>query len=108
MRRELDFRRVAVAQVALYSIGEAPARVREVGVPSSREREAERVRAGANARIVRTHELAEPSWMRVDELRRVDDEAVDDAPEAIFRPVLLDLLGTDAAVRFRSAARLVQ
>ena len=46
--------------------------------------------------------------MRVDECRRIHDEAVDDTPEALFRAVLLDLLGPDAAVRFRSAAALVQ
>ena len=108
VRRELDFGRVAVSQVALDAVGEAPTRVREVGVAAAREREARTVRTGANAGVVRTHELAEPAGMRVDECRRVDDEAIDDAPKRVFRAVLLDLLGSDAAVRFRSAAGLVQ
>jgi len=46
--------------------------------------------------------------MRVDECRRVDDESVDDTPEAIFRPMLFDLFGSDAAVRLGGAAGLVQ
>ena len=84
MRRELDFGRVSVSQVALDAVGEAAARVREVGVPAAREREREAVRAGANAGVVRTHELAQPAGMRVDECRRVDDEAVDDAPKRVL------------------------
>ena len=51
MRRELDFGRVAVAQVPLDAVGEAAARAREVGVAAAREREAKRIRARADAGI---------------------------------------------------------
>ena len=80
--------------------------VEHVSAPA--EGEAERFRAGANARVVGRHELAEPAGMRVDEGRRVHDEAVDHTPKAIFGAVLFDLFGPYAAVRLRSAAALVQ
>ena len=110
MRRELDFGRVSVSQVPLDAVGEAAARVREVGVAAARESRTrgEAVRTGANAGVVGRHELAEPAGMRVDKCGRVDDEPIDDAPEALLRPMLLDLLGSDAAVRLGGAAALVQ
>ena len=108
MRRELDFGRVSVSQVPLDAVGKPAASVWKVSVPPSREREREAVRACANASVVRTHELAQPARMRVDEGRRVDYEAIDDAPKRVLRPVLFDFLGPDAAVRLRSAAALVQ
>ena len=108
MRRELDFGRVAVAQVPLDAVGEAAARVREVGVSAARERKAKRVRACTDPSVVRGHELAEPAGMRVDEGCCVDDEPVNDAPIRVLGAVLFDLGRFYAAVRFRSAAGLVQ
>ena len=85
------------AQEALDAILESSARVGEMGVAASREGEAKGSPRGACRRGIHRQQLRHAPGMVLHELAGVDNEAVDNAPEApaVLPVVLAHLIGRD-------------
>ena len=85
------------AQEALDAILESSARVGEMGVAASREGEAKGSPRGACRRGIHRQQLLHAPGMVLHELAGVDNEAVDNAPEAgaVLPVVLAHLIGRD-------------
>ena len=71
----------AAIQILFDSVAKALACVWEMSVAPSRKGEAERLARGAGLGFVSRHQLSESTRMGVDELGRVYDKTIDNAPE---------------------------